>query len=164
MNLAGTSRDKNEFGETETNDVIIRSYTSIGVLHALGKIEVEAREAVVPDRGHASYFVRIAVESSGEYPAEGAALISYDNLEKLISSLEKLNKIIINTTRFNFSEVEYEVEGLKVIAFNDARGKMMFAVTASGVSAHFNQFTRLPELRDLIARAKSYLDQRNLDI
>lgn len=149
--------------EPEANDVMIRSYTAIGSLQSLGKIDVEAREIVVPDRQHVSYFVKVALQSMGDYPQEAVAMVQQANLPRLLGALDKLKKATITTDRFAFSEVEYEVDGLKIIVFNDSRGKLMFVIIAGGVSVHFNVHSRLVEFEDLIIKAKQYIDMRKIE-
>ncbi|QFI65814.1 hypothetical protein EKH55_0940 [Sinorhizobium alkalisoli] len=85
-------------------------------------------------------------------------MIQYDNIPKLLTSLEKLAKATLRTDRFAFSEVEYEVDGLKITVFNDGRGKNMFVVTVENVSVHFNALNRIEELKALITKAKVHLD------
>lgn len=163
VNLASGHTTENEFGELETNDLVIRGYTSIGNLHGLGRVEIEAREAVIPDRRHVAYFVRVGVESGDEYPQSGVAMIAYDNVAKLLTALEKLSGIVIKTDRFAFSEIEYDVDGLKVIVFNNERGKVMFALIAGNVSVHFNSIGQLEEFRGLVFRAKQHLDRIKME-
>lgn len=164
MNLANMSAGHDESAkENESSDVVIRSYTAIGSLQALGTVEIEAREAVIPDRRHVAYFVRVGLETIGDYPQTAAAMIQYDNVPKLLKSLDKLGAADIKTDRFAFSELEYEVDGLKIIVFNDGRGKIMFVVTIDNVSVHFNALNRLDELKNLISRAKNHLDSRKIE-
>jgi hypothetical protein len=163
MNLANLSADDTTAHADEQSDVIIRGYSSIGTLQAMGKVEVEAREAIVPDRRHAAYFVRVSVESMGDYPQSAGAMIQYDNISKLLASLDKLEGATIKTDRFAFSEVEYEVDGLKIVVFNDGRGKVMFVIGVENVSVHFNALNRLGEFKHLIARAKEHLDAHKVE-
>lgn len=164
MNLASMSSSSGETEpENEGADVVIRSYTSIGSLQAMGKIEIEAREAVIPDRRHVVYFVRVGLESMGDYPQSAGAMVNVENVPKLIKSLGKLSEATIKTDRFAFSEVEYEVDGLKFIVFNDGKGKTMFVVSVDNVSVHFNNLSRLDEIKNLIAKAQSYIDSRRIE-
>ncbi|MGQ3214665.1 MAG: hypothetical protein ACT6U0_14280 [Shinella sp.] len=164
MNLASASTTTEQSAHAdEENDVLIRSYTSVGTLQAIGKVEVEARETVIPDRRHVVNFVRVGLESMGDYPQAAAALIQYDHLPKLLRSLDKLAAANIKTDRFAFSEVEYEVDGLKIIVFNDGNGKIMFVISVDNVSVHFNSLARLDEFKALLSRAKTHLDSRKIE-
>ncbi|MBW8283774.1 MAG: hypothetical protein K0M55_09240 [Rhizobium sp.] len=163
MNLASTFTEKAQTEGEDTNDVLIRNYTSVGSMQGMGKIEVEAREIVVPDRRHVAYFVKVSAESMDDFPQTSVALLQYDNLPKLIASIDKLAGSNIKTDRFAFSEVEYEVDGVKIIVFNDARGKILFVICIGSVSVHFNGLNRLPEFKELILRAKRHLDQHRIE-
>ncbi|WP_442577592.1 hypothetical protein ACSBOB_18650 [Mesorhizobium sp. ASY16-5R] len=163
MNLAQAYTDRNEFGETETNDVVIRSYTTMGTVEGFGKVSILAREAVVPDRKMALYFVGVQVESSDQYPQTRHAAIQFDNVEKFLRAIDRLEKAVITTDRFAFSEIEYDVDGLKVVVFNDGRGKIMFVVTVGGVSVHFPSMSQLADLRGLIRRGYEHLRQHKVE-
>lgn len=165
MNLATAHPVENESGDADSNDVIIRSYTAIGKVNGigLGFVEVEAREAVIPDRRHTAYFVRVSADTGGDYPQNSVAVIQYDHLPKLLGAMERLQTATINTNRFQFSEVEFEIDGLKLIVFNDARGKLMFAVSIGAISVHFSSTMQLGDLRTLIGRAKQHLDTNKIE-
>lgn len=162
MNLASSVSTLNEFGEEETNDVVIRGYNIIGGVQGLGKIAVEAREAVIPDKKIVAYFVRLEVESGDEYPRSAFAMISYDKISKTLNALERLEGANIRTDRFSFTEVEYDVDGAKFIVFNDQRGRIMFCVVAGGVTAHFTSLAQLADIRLLIGKAKAHIDQHRV--
>ena len=163
VNLASAHPVENEFGEVETTDVVVRCYTSVGTVQGLGKIEVEARESVIPDRRHTAYFVKFLLESSDEYPRQSFALVHYDHLDKLIESLERLTSITIKTDRFSFTEVEYDVDGLSIVVFNTAQGQVLFAVGSGGVQVHFRAMSQLSDLKNLVVRAKAHLDKNRVD-
>lgn len=163
MSLAKAFPSENEFGEIETNDVVIRGYTSIGFVEGYGKAEVEAREAVIPDRKHVVYVVRINLETADDFPQTAVAVISYDHVDNFLRALGQLERTTITRDRFAFSEVEYDVDGLKIVVFNDARGKLMFVITVGTVSVHFPAMSSLTTFKGLVSKAKEYLEKRRLE-
>ncbi|KUM26938.1 hypothetical protein AU467_18325 [Mesorhizobium loti] len=163
MNLASMHPAEPEARPSEASDIVIRSYTSVGSMQGLGKIEVEAREAFIPDRRHVAYFIRISTETMGDYPQSSAAAIQYDNIEKLIVAIDKLSNVSIKADRFAFYEVEFEIDGLKIIVFNDARGRTMFNISVANITVTFVAIHRIAELRELILRAKKHLDANKFE-
>ncbi|MBA1141780.1 hypothetical protein [Mesorhizobium neociceri] len=163
MNLAGMHPAESESQPSEASDIVIRSYTSIGSMQGLGKIEVEAREAFVPERRHAAYFIRIAAETMGDYPQSSATAIQHDNIDKLLVAIDKLSNVSIKSDRFAFYEVEFEIDGLKIIVFNDGRGRTMFNIFPGNISVTFTALHRIAELRELIVKAKKHLDAHKIE-
>ncbi|TGS89394.1 hypothetical protein EN817_03350 [Mesorhizobium sp. M3A.F.Ca.ET.174.01.1.1] len=163
MNLANAHSAETESQPLEASDIVIRGYTSVGQMEGLGKIEIEAREAVIPARRQVAYFVKVEVSTMADYPQSSAILVQYDNLDKLLANLDRLSKINITTDRFKFSEVEYEIDGLKIILFNDNRGKTLFNISTGSISATFSPITRINEFRVLIEKAKKHLEVHRIE-
>lgn len=163
MNLSDSYAGRAQLGGDDRSDIHIRSYTSQGVIQGMGSVEVEASEILVPDRRHVSYFVRITGRTLGEYPDSATAIIQLDNVPKLLAAIGKLADVLIKTDRFSFSEVEYEVDQLKLIVYNDSRGKHLFLVSINNVSVHFESLNRLRELGNLVAKAKMHIDQHMIE-
>jgi len=90
-------------------------------------------------------------------------LIQFSNVTKLISAMERLQNATPATDRFQFSEIEFDVDHLRVVVFNDERKKLMFAVIVEQIGVHFSAMGQLRELRDLIIRAKQHLDANKID-
>lgn len=161
MNLARSTPSYVEFEEEDIRDIIVRSYTIVGSLNGVGQstLQVEAREAIIPDRQMTDYCVRLELDSGGDYPQQSFASINYNEIDRLIVIINKLQTTNITTDRFSFSEVQYEISNFKIIVFNTARGSMMVALTSGSVTVHLPSPSKLSELSDLINRAKSHLDQ-----
>lgn len=161
MNLAKSTPSYVEFGDEEIRDIIIRSYSIIGEMSGIGQstIQVEAREAIVPERNMADYSVRLELNTGGDYPQQAVAVIGTNDADRFISMLRKLETTTISTDRFSFSEVQYEINDLSVIVFNNDRGSLMVAVTCNGVTIHLTSVSKIAHLIQLVERAKSHLDQ-----
>lgn len=163
MNLSDMHKENENNDNNIENDIIIRGYTPIGSIRDMGKIEIEAREVVIPERKNFSYFIKISIESYGQYPQNTATLIQYDNIDKLIMAIDKIGNAKINSDRFSFSEIQYDIDGFSLIVFNNDRGKIMFAATTGTSSAHFNNIDRIFELKKLIQKSKDTLDTKRVE-
>jgi hypothetical protein len=164
MNLANMHSNTQEEaqGDEETNVTII-NYTNIGSIKGFGKASVEAREFVIPDKKYIDYFIGVETESSGDYPQTGKTLIKLKNVEKLLSSIDSLSRANITRDRFAFTEYQYEVDGLKIVVFNNDRGQIMFMIGTENISTHFTEISRLQEFRNLIQKAKMHLERARVD-
>ena len=163
MNLARTAPVNSEFeDEDDVGGILIRSYTPVGTVSGLnyGSVHVEAREAIISDTKSASYFARLELSTGDDYPQTAATLVKFDDLDSVISALEKLATTHITTERFQFSEVEFEISGLRFIVFNNERGSMMFAVECNGLSIHFSSLSKISEISNFLRQAKAILIER----
>lgn len=161
MNLAQQGAAKSEFGDIEIRDIVIRSYTIVGAIEGIGRssVQVEAREAIVPDRQIAAYSVRLEFSSGGDYPQTSITSIQYENIPNLIAMLHKMESVSISTDRFKFSEIEYEVDDFKTIVFNTERGGLMVSLSSGIVSVHLNAVSKISEFISLLSLAKDILDK-----
>ena len=165
MNLAHSNSSHNEFGEEEIRDIVVRSYSIIGSIRGMGSsfVQVEAREAVVPDQRLMDYSVRIELSTGGDYPQVSLASVGYKDLERFVSMLDKLTNTNISTDRFDFSEVQYELDGFRIIVFNNDRGSLMVALSHEGVTVHFTSVSSISDLRKLVTSAKESLDRYKIN-
>lgn len=163
MNLA--SSNPGEGGAAgvsdQMTDLVVRGYSPIGTVMGMsyGSAQVEAREGLIPGRQIAARSVRVELSSGGDYPQTSTAAVEYDNLDRLLAVLTTMQSTNIQTDRFKFTEVEYEIDGLKIIVFNNDRGSLLWALSAESVSIHFNSLNTLGEFIALVERAKSHLDR-----
>ena len=164
MNLAQSNPSYKEFGDEEVKGIVVRGYSVMGALNGLNysSAQVEAREALIPDSRMADYSVRIELSTGGDYPQTSIASINYRDVDDVLAMLDKLSSTNITTDRFQFSEVQYEIDGFSVIVFNNDRGSLMVALTHAGVTVHLNSVSKIAELRKLIASAKDCLSQRKI--
>ena len=164
MNLARSSASNSEFGEEEVRDIVIRGYSSVGEIIGVNysSVQVEAREAIVPASGVAVYSIRIELSSGGDYPQTSVASISYREIDRFISALDKMSATNINSDRFEFTEVEYEIDTLNVIVFNNDIGSLMVAFSCEGVSVHTGSLYKIIEFQNLIKKAKDILEKNRI--
>jgi len=162
MNLAKSHSDNSDAGGPSEDliDLVVRSYTSIGTLSGIGygSAQVEAREGMMPGRQLVTRSVRVELNTGGDYPQISSAAVDYENVDRLVAAVQRLRTARISRDRFQFTELEFEVDGLKVIVFNNDRGDMMFALSAEATSIHFNTLSKLEQFEALLERAKGHLE------
>lgn len=165
MDLAKTyvSEGKGTPELDELSEIMIHGYSLMGTVSGtFGSVEVEARELVVPARQIVSQSVRIEMTSGDEYPQRAVASIHYKNIEKFLLVLDKLQSTNIKQDRFLFTEVQFELDDLKIIVFNNDRGALMWALSAEGVSIHFSSLSTIGKLKELIEQARFHLDNTKI--
>ena len=138
--------------------ILVKSYTSVGILRSLGSIEVEAREMVNLDAKRVDHFIVVTVSENGDYARTGATVIREENLGALVEGIERLTKATIDRKRFAFTEIELGVDDLKIVVFNTKKPDNMAAISADGVTVHLDQVWRLNEFKDLVIKAKKVID------
>lgn len=165
MDLAKTygSDTESDLGVEQLNELVIQGYSPVGtVTGGYGSAQVEAREVVIPASQTVMQAVRVEVTSGGEYPQTAFASVSYGNVSKFIAALEKLQFTEIKRDRFSFTEVQFELDDLKVIVFNNDRGTLMWALSSSNVSIHFSSLSTITKLKELFEEAKAHLDRTKI--
>lgn len=157
------SSEHHHTGEENYVGLCIRNYTPIGTVSGFGKLIIYAYEIVLLGAGHSQMFIKIGVEGGGQYPQSSAALIKYENIEKLTDMIGRLSEINSINKRFKFMELEYSIDNFKIVVFNSESGKMMFSASCDGVTASFGDLLRLDDLKAFIRRAKVELDRNRRD-
>lgn len=162
MNLAKSHADQSDTGGPGEDliDLVVRSYTPIGTLNGMGyaSAQIEAREGMMPGRHLINRSVRVEVSTGGDYPQVSAAAVAYENVDRLIAAVQRLRTATISRDRFQFTELEFEVDDLKIIVFNNDHGSLMFALSAESTSIHFNDLSKLGQFQALLEKAKGHLD------
>lgn len=148
----------------ELNELVIISYSPMGAIAGSfgGSAQVEAREIVMPGRQIVTQSVRVELVTDGDYPQTGISTLPYNDTDRFLLALEKMEFANINADRFKFTEMQYEVEGLKITVFNNDRGGLMWALSADAVQIHFNSLSKIGDFKRLIEKAKAHLDQTKI--
>lgn len=140
--------------------IIVRCFTSVGTISGMGKVDIEAREFISLDSHHVQQFVGVHVTSSAEYSQTAFTTVAYDDVTRQIAAIDRLSAFNPHAVKYKQIEVEFSLEsGLKLVVFNDGKGKLMFSVTAQTATAYFGDLLRLGELKRLISKAKIVIDE-----
>lgn len=134
-------------------ETTIKGFMPVGAVGGTGSVSVTAFEAVVPSRQFIFQGVRFESNSGEEYAAEGIATVGLENAEKLMASIEQLANAKISTDRFAMSEIETNVDDLRIVVFNTDKGRIHAGVEAAGVMCHFFKQTDLLDLLKLVSLA-----------
>jgi hypothetical protein len=158
---AATPATKLEAFSAKTGVVVIRGYTTVGVLKGMGAVTVDAREF----RDAANLKLRVTglsieVKESGSLERESTSFIDYDEIDSLLQGIDYISKANAGITPMKNFEVEYKTKGdFAVITFNSQSG--------IGVAVSSGRFTKtkayfkladLPQLRTLIQNGKADID------
>jgi len=107
--------------------------------------------------GRSDRTLTFEVSSADEYGVDGLVTVAEENAEKLISSLETLANAHITTEKYALTEVETNVDELRVVVFNTEAGSIMAAVEAQGTICHLMMQRELLDLAKLVSLALEHL-------
>ncbi|MEZ5715706.1 MAG: hypothetical protein R3D85_11360 [Paracoccaceae bacterium] len=143
--------------DSEPAQPIVKGFMPIGMLSGTGSIIISAFEALVPAKEIAFHGVRFEVSPGDEYASDGIATVPIENAEKLIASLEQMANANLSTDRFALTEIEINVDDLRIVVFNTDRGRVHAAIEADGATCHLMKQSELLDLSKLVSMALQHL-------
>lgn len=151
-------RTKLEAFQVEPGTVIIKGYSEIGEVLALGDVKVMALEFTDATTGRKQSGVRIEIKESVRLENTDRSFIDYDEIEALLKGIDYISKATSDVTKLKMFEATYKTKGsFSVTTFNNNSGEITATVNIRSVSV-FLSLPKLAELRTLIAQAKKNLD------
>ncbi len=157
MNLARMIPDEPQSSDSDNHGIRIKCYSNIGEISGWGKVSLDAREVINLDAQVVLHLVVIEIETGGDYPQHGSAILTYDQISKICSAIDKIKMVDPKGTKFSNIEAEFTIEDFGLTVFNAQRGKMMVAIRASGAAVHFD-LPKIDELKNLLLKAKNTID------
>jgi len=154
-------KTKLESFQVQTGTVIIKGYSDIGRISALGSIQVTAMEFTDASTGKKQKGIVIEIKESGRFENSDRSFIDYDEIESLLKGIAYISKATTDITSLSFFEATYKTKGnFKVTTFNSRTGKISAAVSSGYIrpASAFISLQQLSELRRIIAQAKQKLD------
>jgi hypothetical protein len=122
-------------------------------------VEVDARELRSGDQFVRGMIVRV---QAGQQRIE-RAFVDVDELPDLIRGIEALIELKANPTGFKNFEVRYQTKGdLVLVAFNNARGEIQYAIEAGRVlkANRYLNANEMQKIRDMFNLAAQRLAQK----
>jgi len=154
------SKTKLESFQRQTGTVVIKGYSNIGKIIALGSVGVECMEFTDATSGKKQLGVVIEVTESGRLQNSDRSLIDYDEIEPLLKGIDYISKVNSSATKLDGFEAIYKTKGdFTAVAFSSA-GKVEAAVKSGYVrtATAYLSLEKLGTLRDLVTQAKQKLD------
>ena len=164
MDLAKSGSNHTQTDKIDTVDSFAAiGYTPIGAVKSgFGSIEVHAREILLPSTNTMQHFVRMELLPNDEYAQASIANVQSKNFDQFIANLEKLEQTNIDQERFKFTEVQFELDDVKITVFNNDRNDLMWACEILGQSVHFHSLEEVTNLRMLVEKSRAYLAERHV--
>ena len=153
-------KTKLEAFQAQTGAVVIKGFSRIGRLSALGSVEVTAMEFTDAATGKKQTGVAIEIKESGRLKNTDRSFIDYDEVESLLRGIDYISKATADATKLDQFEATYKTKGyFKVTTFSSS-GKIDAAVSSGYIrpATAFLSLQQLGELRATIAQAKQKLD------
>ncbi|GMV31882.1 MAG: hypothetical protein AMXMBFR59_40070 [Rhodanobacteraceae bacterium] len=155
-------KTKIEAFQAQTGTVVVKGYTEIGRVTAMGSVEVSAMEFIDAATSKKQNGVVIEVKEAGRIENEDRSFIDYDEVDALIKGLEYISRATSEVTQLGNFEAIYRTKGnFSATTYNNSSDKVAAAVKSGYVrpATAFLSLEQLNALRDLISQAKHKLDE-----
>lgn len=156
------TKTKLEAFQVQTGTVVIKGYSEIGRVVALGSVEVNAMEFTDATTGMKQSGVLVEIKESGRLENTDRSFIDYDEIDSLLKGLDYISKATSNITKLSMFEAKYKTKGyFSATTFSNSRsGKIEAAVTSGYIrpASAYLSLQQVAELRALIVQAKQKLD------
>ena len=154
-------RTKLETFQAQTGTVVIKGYSEVGSVSALGVVAVDSMEFTDAATGQKVSGVVIEITESGRLENSDRSFIDYDEVDSLLAGLDYISKATPDVTELGQFEATYKTKGnFSATTFNNGRGEISAAVKCGYVRAAsaYLSLEQLTQLRGLILSAKQKLD------
>jgi len=156
-----TPSTKLEAFSARTGIVVVKAYSTLGVVNGLGRVSVDAREfRDASNPKQAQYGVAFEVKETGRIERENTSFVDEDEIDSLIRGLEYISKIDKSITTLSNFEAQFRTKGdLSMTVFSGRGGEISLAV-ASGRIGKTNAFLKLgdaEQIKQLLVQAKSVI-------
>lgn len=158
---ARVPKTKLEEFQAQTGTVVIKGYSEIGRVSAIGSVEVSAMEFTDATSGRKQSGVLIEIKESGRLPNTGRSFIDIDEVDALLKGLDYISKATSDVTKLGMFEATYKTKGyFNATTFSSSSGKIDAALKSGSVrpANAFLSLQQLSELRSLIVKAQQKLD------
>ena len=154
-------KTKIEAFQIQKGTVVIKGYSKVGLVNAMGSVEVSAMEFTDAATNKKQLGVLIEIKESGRLENEDRSFIDYDEVDALLKGLDYISKATGTVTKLGQFEATYKTRGdFSVTTYNNSAGKISAAVKSGYIrpATAFLSLEQLNELRDLILQARQKLD------
>ena len=146
----------------ETGAVIIKGFSEMGKVAAMGSVEVDCREFTNASTGQKRYGIVIEIKEAGSLQRESSSFVDFEEIPSLIAGIDYISKIQPSVTTLTNFEATYTTKGdFAITVFNNARGVLSVAVSSGrfGRTTAYLPIGKVGELRTLIGRAKAKIEE-----
>lgn len=157
-------RTKLEAFQAQTGTVVIKGYSEIGRVAAMGDVDVKAMEFTDASTGKKQSGVLIEVGESGRLQNTDRSFIDFDEVDALLKGIDYISKTTSNITKLGMFEATYKTKGyFSVTTFSSSSGKIEAAVKSGYIrpANAYLSLEQLAQLRALIVKAKQQLNPAN---
>lgn len=152
---------KLEAFSTRTGIVVIKAYTTLGVVDGMGRVSVDAREfRDASNPKQAQYGVAFEVKENGRLERENTSFVDEDEIDSLIHGLEYISKIDKSVTTLGNFEAQFRTKGyLAMTVFSGRGGEISLAVESGriGKTSAILKLGDAEQIKKLLVQAKSVI-------
>ncbi len=153
-------KPKLETFQLQTGAVVIKGYSNIGKLSAMGSVEVTAMEFSDIASSTKQVGIVIQVTASGRLENSDRSFIDYDEIDSLLKGIDYVSKATTEVTKLDDFEATYKTKGYFSATTFSSSDAVRVAVSSGYISpaTAYLSLQQLQELRQILAKAKLKLD------
>lgn len=144
----------------ESGAVLVKGYTSTGIVRGRGSVEISAMTFRNAKTGEETKGLSITLSNIGTYVSDTSAFVDYDEIAGLLAGIDYISGTDTSSTKLANFEAIYSTRGnLKITVFNDSAATNAVAVDVNRYTrGAFLKMSDLAKIRDAVAAAKQILD------
>ncbi|WP_162995580.1 hypothetical protein OX462_21430 [Janthinobacterium sp. SUN098] len=154
---------KLEAFSARTGIVIVKGFSTIGVVNGMGRVSIDVREfRDASNPKSVQYGVSFEVKESGRLERQSTSFIDEEEIDSLIRGLDYISKIERNVTTLGNFEAQYRTKGdLSMTVFSGTNGEVSFAVSSGriGKTSAFLKLADAEKIRSLLNEAKAAISK-----
>lgn len=154
---------KLEAFSSRTGIVLIKGFTTVGVLNGMGRVSIDAREfRDASNPKMAQYGVAFEVKESSRLERENTSYVDEDELDTLLKGLDYISKIDRGVTTLGNFEAQYRTKGdFSMTVFSNSRGEISFAVSSGriGKTTAYLKLADAEQIKLLLLQAKDVISK-----
>lgn len=154
---------KLEAFSARTGIVIVKGFSTIGVVNGMGRVSIDVREfRDASNPKSVQYGVSFEVKESGRLERQNTSFIDEEEIDSLIRGLDYISKIERNVTTLGNFEAQYRTKGdLSMTVFSGTNGEVSFAVSSGriGKTSAFLKLADAEKIRSLLNEAKAAISK-----
>ncbi|WP_426054717.1 hypothetical protein [Janthinobacterium sp. PSPC2-1] len=154
---------KLEAFSARTGIVIVKGFSTIGVVNGMGRVSIDVREfRDASNPKSVQYGVSFEVKESGRLERQSTSFIDEEEIDSLIRGLDYISKIERNVTTLGNFEAQYRTKGdLSMTVFSGTNGEISFAVSSGriGKTSAFLKLADAEKIRSLLNEAKAAISK-----
>lgn len=149
--------------QAKTGSVIIKEFSEIGGVKAIGHISVMSMTFTDASTNKRESGISIHITEGGRLEKESRSFIDFDEIDSLVAGIDYISKVKKDSSKLDFFEATYRTkDDFHVTIFNRKSGEISVSVESGRIrpATVFLSLEQLANLRTLMLQAKERIDAK----